>query len=361
MSKPAFIPEHGGNIEAASRYFDIPIECWLDLSTGVNPNSYHIPDIPASAYCSMPYQQASFIQAVARYYENDQFVALNGTQQAITILPSVLDHLPVLLPEVGYQEHHRAWLRNGNEIVEYPAFNHATAVEFISHAIARNPAQHIVVINPNNPSGLSFSPDTLRSWASALQSGATLIVDEAFIDCGPSKSVLPSHMHANMVVLRSFGKFFGLAGIRLGFCFAAESVLQSLSSMVNSWDVNGPAQVIATQAFQDQLWIDALRAQSAINIEQRQQLFAGLFDHLPVQYQTHQALFSSYVLPHNAAMAVYEGFAYLGILLRLIPHSDQYTILRIGQCDLAFNNNLERINQACAEVKKSLFKTFCMG
>jgi len=349
LLQPQPMPIHGGDIASASQYFNIPEADWLDLSTGVNPKAYPIPLINDHAFRAMPYQASGFLEAVTAYYRHEYYVATNGSQQSIALLPSLLATLPVLLPETGYEEHLQAWKLNGNNTLFYPALDIDKAVDFIEKKLSDDESRHLVIINPNNPTGLQFSPEVLNKWANKLGNGAKLIVDEAFIDVNPMQSVLGQYFHENMIVLRSFGKFFGLAGIRLGFCFSEPGLLERLRKSIGVWDVNGPAQVIATKAFQDREWITDTIALANANITDRKALFFSLFDPLRVDWQTHHAFFSSYLLDKEWGTHIYDFFGRQGILLRLIPLSGHQCLIRVGQCDFQQSTNKERIKQACVE------------
>jgi cobalamin biosynthetic protein CobC len=135
-----FLPLHGGDIVSASQRYDVAIDDWIDLSTGINPEHYPVDNIPLQSYCRLPYITDTFNNAVNHYYladnkvqKNIAFLAVAGTQVAIQALPSLLENFPVLLPKVGYQEHRQHWQKNAtlsatlnttnnsNSINDYPS------------------------------------------------------------------------------------------------------------------------------------------------------------------------------------------------------------------------------------------------
>jgi cobalamin biosynthetic protein CobC len=353
---------HGGDLQQASKRFDVPIEKWVDLSTGINPDSYPIAALDDAVFQQLPYLKPGFIQAAKSYYlgddnkvlGEDNLLTVSGSQAVIQLLPTCLPNLPVLLPELGYQEHRLQWQQSGAEICNYPSIEHETSVSFINNSLELNSRQHLVVINPNNPSGLKFSPQQLKVWAKSLNEGAYLIIDEAFIDTQPELSVLAEHFEPNMIVLRSFGKFFGLAGLRLGFVFANEALIKSFQERLGLWAINGPAQSIATAAFRDVAWQQQARKNinKAATISQTlfRPLFKGLFKSLRESHQGgkhsfHEGLFSSYCLPIYEAEKLSVFFANRGILLRVIDFNRESALLRIGCVNLKNNEAIQRVQE----------------
>lgn len=341
-------PLHGGDIYSASAHYGIPAEQWLDLSTGLNPDAYPVTGLEPQAFQRLPYLRPDFIAAAARYYGNDQLMPGNGSQLIIQALPDCLDMLPVLLPEFGYQEHRDHWQRHGNNIRTYPAFDSDMAAAAIEAALNRAEPFHLVIINPNNPTGLCFTPQQLKNWAGRMPVGGHMVIDEAFIDLAPEQSVLGRHFCDNMLVLRSFGKFFGLAGIRLGFVFAQADLRAKLQQRTGIWMVNGPAQSLATRAMLDRSW--------QANAQQRirdcavltRQLFSPLFDRVRPVQQIHTPLFSSYQLSVEQADKLHNHFASLGILLRIITLDQQFSLLRIGVINAADETLCNRVREAVA-------------
>ena len=269
MSKQACL--HGGDIQTAKAQYQL--DDLLDLSTGVNPQAYPVKGLSAEAFTQLPYLQQSFTQAASQYYQHSQMVVLPGSQQAIKALPTLLNQWPVLLPSHGYQEHQQAWQYKQQQ--HYPAFDLDKAASFISQAIEQQPQQHLLIINPNNPTGLLFSSEQIIEWANQLDPRAYVIVDEAFIDAYPQQSLLDCNkLPHNVVVLRSFGKFFGLAGLRLGFLFANLTICKQVEKQQDLWAINGPAQAMATLAFNDQDWIQQSQQQITLNAQFTRALFA---------------------------------------------------------------------------------------
>ncbi len=342
---------HGGDLQAASKKYGIKKHQWIDLSTGLNPNSYPVNNIPPEVFSELPYLSADLMHSAAKYYGHDSFIAVNGTQLAIQTLPNILPKFDMLMPKLGYQEHALHWQKAGVNIERYQATNQSCAVEEIDGLLSKNNTRHLLIINPNNPSGLTFQPDQIVNWAKQLDKGCYVVVDEAFMDLNPKYSVLNAEMPDNIIVLRSFGKFFGLAGIRMGFVFAAKNILDQLQQKLGLWAVNGPAQYLAIQALKDEKWQAQARKGIETSSIKTQKLFEPLFqsNKLTVFNQTHQGLFSSYWLNPEQAKTVYQYFAHRGILLRMFFLDDKTALLRIGLVDVNKQKVMDRIKEAINE------------
>ncbi|MBL1417744.1 MAG: threonine-phosphate decarboxylase [Moritella sp.] len=252
---------HGGQLQQVALQYARPIAEWLDLSTGISPTSYPIPSIPTSVWQQLPQPSQSLITAAKHYYGTDNIVATSGSQAVIKQLPSIFkQHVAeqfiseqstgtstVWLPLVGYKEHERAWREQGFTIQQYTQL--PTSAQLTANCI-------VVVINPNNPTGELFTRNTLLALLDNIQTlKGWLILDEAFMDVvEPSQSIIAHTDNPHLLVLRSVGKFFGLAGIRLGFLSAHPQWLQALEKLSSPWEVNGPAQYITEIALMDRQW-----------------------------------------------------------------------------------------------------------
>ena len=243
---------HGGKLNLVAQQFDIPLELWLDLSTGISPFSYPIPDIPELVWRNLPQYNAELIQSAKRYYKANNLIAVSGSQSAIQLLPRyrlTLDYplSRVWLPKQGYKEHEKAWKDAGFSVVHYGC---------LAEIQALTQFDIVVVINPNNPTGELTSLSVLTQLHHKLiELQGWLIVDEAFMDgVSTDNSIVPSCDSGNLFVLRSMGKFFGLAGMRVGFLCCAQEHSAALSSMLGPWHLNGPAAFVANLALADDKW-----------------------------------------------------------------------------------------------------------
>lgn len=325
-------PIHGGDIATASKVYGIAKEQWIDLSTGINPRPYPFKPLATSAYTDLPYLDEDFLQAAKSYYGCSQLLATPGSQAVIQNLAAVLANLPLLAPFIGYQEYRHHWLQAQRQVVDYPSTSSELAFSAIMQQLEKNSAQHILVIQPNNPSGMCFSIKQLETLAEKLAAQAYLIVDEAFIDAEPLESILTKPLADNVLVLRSFGKFFGLAGIRLGFVFANDNILTQLAEKVGLWAINGPAQAIAKQAFRDVDWQQNIKNIMLQDTQFIRQVFADALENIALE-EKHNSLFSTYLLPSQAAEKLYQALCQHGILTRLLDYDAQHVLLRVGRVD----------------------------
>jgi cobalamin biosynthetic protein CobC len=246
--------EHGGDLGEARRRFPAAPEPWIDLSTGINPVAYPLPVLPAEAWQRLPApaDEAMLLAAARKAYRVPDaagIAAAPGTQILIELLP-LLAGPPREVAVIGptYGEHAHAWRKAGFSVREVSGLAEADA------------AAIVVVVNPNNPDGRIIPPDTLAGVASRLAaSGGLLVVDEAFADFAPEASVIP-HLPPATIVLRSFGKTYGLAGLRLGFAIAAPDLVGRLAGRLGPWAVPGPAIHVGRAALSDPAWLAAARA-----------------------------------------------------------------------------------------------------
>ncbi|MDN5569036.1 MAG: threonine-phosphate decarboxylase CobD [Paracoccus sp. (in: a-proteobacteria)] len=234
--------DHGGNLDEAQNRFGHGV--WIDLSTGINRRPWPVPAISDRAWRDLPTRQAEsqLIAVAASWYgcAPEKLLAVAGASAAIQLLPRVLPagRAAVLTPT--YNEHAASLAAAGWQVTPCP-----TLAEMQGADLA-------VVVNPNNPDGQEFDPHALRDLAGKV---AHLIVDESFADPRPDLSLAP-HLPVNCTLLRSFGKFWGLAGVRLGFVIGAPDLLAQVAQAAGPWPVNGPALQIATAAMADLSWAD---------------------------------------------------------------------------------------------------------
>lgn len=292
--------EHGGRLRRAAETYGIPLGDWLDLSTGINPQGYPVPPVPADAWLRLPEDDDGLEAAAADYYGSAHLLPVAGSQPAIQLLPAVLRGERVSLLAPGYAEHAHAW-RDRRAV--------AVGADEIDAAVARSDI--VVLVQPNNPTGVHFGRERLLEWHARLsRRGGWLVVDEAFIDTTPAQSLVALAGADGLVVLRSLGKFFGLAGARVGFVFAPASVRAALAERLGPWTIAGPARWAARHALADRAWqaqaLTALRAAG-------ERLQALLTTHgLPA---CGPALFKLVATPDAARL--HAAFARRGILLRL--------------------------------------------
>jgi cobalamin biosynthesis protein CobC len=251
-------PVHGGRLREAARRFGRPLEDWIDLSTGINPNGWPVPAVPPSVWARLPEDDDGLEIAAERYYAASGALPLAGSQAAIQLLPTLRPPGRVGIPEVGYREHAHAWHRAGHRVISLPDGDPGDRLDDGSE---HERLDVLVVINPNNPTGRRWPVATLLDWHARLAArGGWLVVDEAFMDATPDESVLPYLGRPGLVVLRSLGKFFGLAGARVGFLFAEPELRERAAQALGPWTLSGPSRWIARSALEDREWQSAMRA-----------------------------------------------------------------------------------------------------
>lgn len=249
--------KHGGDLSEAIAQFGGAPQSWLDLSTGINPWPYPVPELPPQSWQRLPERAAerSLIEVARVAYRVPAGVDIAiaaGTQALIQILPYVMTGGAVAIAGPTYSEHAAAFARAGREVLPV-----------VLDALPSG-ATHAVVVNPNNPDGRVTSRDAIASAARELgRFGGALIVDEEFADVAPDCSAIPLCRELPIVVLRSFGKFFGLAGLRLGFAIARGDLAAEIADALGPWAVSGPALAIGRAALSDQNWIGATRERLA--------------------------------------------------------------------------------------------------
>jgi len=318
--------EHGGNLKFAVKKYGIPAELWLDLSTGINPNHYPIPHIPANIWQRLPEDQDGLIEAACTYYGCQSVLPTAGSQAAIQILPRLRASCRIAMPNTMYQEHAHAWQNNGHTVV---FFEHSPSAEML------NQVDVVLVCNPNNPTGNRFNKSQLLHWHQQLSSrGGCLIVDEAFMDTTPEDSVAAETYLENLFVLRSLGKFFGLAGARVGFLLAQKNVLSQVQEMLGPWSLTGPSRFIASHVLHDHNWQTNMRKELSTNSQQLKQLL--------VQYgltpRGETDLFQ--FVATTKAIAIQENLAKQGVWVRLFK---EVSALRFG---LPTNDDWDKLEQA---------------
>ncbi|NGO63082.1 threonine-phosphate decarboxylase [Rhizobium daejeonense] len=232
---------HGGGITAAAARFGGRAEDWLDLSTGLNPCPPELPEVSLRAWHRLPdrHLELDARRAAQAFYGTGEILPLPvpGTQSAIQMLPRlVASDRPVAILSPTYGEYGRVFEAEGRSVERIASLDDVGG----RHGL-------VVAVNPNNPTGRIFPPEKLLERADRLsQSGGLLVVDEAFGDCAPEVSVAGEvKRHPNLIVFRSFGKFFGMAGTRLGFVVAEPEILERMESWLGPWAVSGPALSMA--------------------------------------------------------------------------------------------------------------------
>lgn len=292
--------DHGGGIDAAIAEHGGTRADWLDLSTGINPVPYPVPDLPADAWTVLPDTAAAqrLVQCARTFWQ----VPKEAAVLAVPGASAAIAQIPRLRPA-------------GNVKIQGPTYNeHAAAFAAAGWTADDAAAQAQVVVHPNNPDG--------RIWTAADRTAQLTVIDESFCDVMPQSSLIHLAARPGTLVLKSFGKFWGLAGVRLGFVIGDPALIAALSEALGPWPVSGPALSIGSAALGDTVWADATNARlradakrlDAVMTAQGADIVGGT------------TLFRLYHLPDAAAMQA--RLARAKVLGRVFPYDA--TWLRLG-------------------------------
>jgi cobalamin biosynthesis protein CobC len=245
---------HGGDLGAARLLFPGAPEPFVDLSTGINPHAYPLPRLEPDAFRRLPEPEAvgRLAAVAAEAYgapSAAHVVAAPGTQILLPLVAALVPPGRAAVLGLTYSEHLRVARLVGHAVTE------------VADVEQLGDADLAIVVNPNNPDGRRLGKDVLLTLAKKLQlRGGLLMVDEAFVDVARAGASLGDEVACgNIVVLRSFGKFYGLAGLRLGFALAAPELAARLAAALGPWAVAGPALAIGEAALADRDWVKTTR------------------------------------------------------------------------------------------------------
>lgn len=299
------VPDHGGSLARADALFPGAPKPWIDLSTGINPHSYPLFDLPQTAFTRLPEAAriAELAAVAARAYgapSATNVVAAPGTQILLPLVAKLVKPGRAAILSPTYAEHARTVAIAGHALKETGRFEDLFDADLA------------VVVNPNNPDGRIVPHAALRDLAATLaRKGGLLVVDEAFMDIGPREQSLAGDIErGGMVVLKSFGKFFGLAGIRLGFAITTEPLARRLGAELGPWAVAGPALEYGLKALADLGWQDAMRLQLAKEAE----ALDALLGRHGIAVTGGTSLFR--YVEHGQAQSIFRCLGQAGILVR---------------------------------------------
>ena len=300
---------HGGDLSWAEEIFGTPRLPWIDLSTGVNPFPYPFSAPPAASFARLPDAAAAraLTAAAAGYYGAPDaacIAASPGTQMLIQLLPRLRAPGRVAVIGPSYGEHAACWEAGGHTV---------TVAADMAEA---DDCDVVVITNPNNPDGREHAPAMLDGLAGRLaERSGWLVIDEAFADVAPHVSLAAGCARPGLIVLRSFGKFFGLPGVRLGFALAAPALAARIAAALGPWAVSGPAASIGTEALADAGWADGARRRLVLSAQALDRLLAGAG--LAVVGGT--ALFR--LVEDAGAPALFRTLGERGLLVRHFPEA----------------------------------------
>jgi cobalamin biosynthetic protein CobC len=294
--------DHGGGIDAAAARFGGVRAAWLDLSTGINPLPYPVPSLPTDAWTALPDMAAvdaltDAARAAWGVPDSAAVLAAPGASGLIARIPTLAPAGQVIIPGPTYNEHAAAFQAHGWQVRQAGTGDAA------------------VVVHPNNPDG--------RVWTGTMIPDACLtVIDESFCDVMPDASLVPLADRPGVIVLKSFGKFWGLAGLRLGFAIGDPDLLAQLETVLGPWPVSGPALAIGNAALRDTAWADAARARLSADAARLDAIMAQA----GARIVGGTTLFRLYDTDH--AQVWQDRLAERRVWSRVFPYSDRW--LRLG-------------------------------
>ena len=308
---------HGGNLGAARQLFPDAPEPFIDLSTGINPHSYPVPPLSPDLFTRLPEPAAldRLTAVAATAYgapSREHVVAAPGTQILLTPVAALVPPGRAAVLGPTYAEFSRAATLVGHDVTEVGDIGQLENADLA------------VVVNPNNPDGRAFNRRKLLDLADARRRrGSLLVIDEAFMEVGPIGASLCGEVaRGDIVVLRSFGKFFGLAGLRLGFALAAPEIAARLAAALGPWAVSAPAIAIGQTALGDVVWSKAMREHLEAGVRRLDAVLAGP----GIEVVGGTSLFR--LIRTSMADRLFYHLGRAGILVRRFPEHQAW--LRIG-------------------------------
>lgn len=299
--------DHGGGIDAAMAHYGGARHDWLDLSTGINPQPYPLPTFPPHSWASLP-DKAAFadLESAARTFWNipshAAVLAAPGASSLIARIPHLSGVSPngkqAQIAQITYNEHAAAFRAAGWDVRE------------------SGPADARVIVHPNNPTAAFWPGTDERAGDRPL-----LVIDESFCDIAPNRSLI-SKAGPGVLILKSFGKFWGLAGLRLGFAIGDPTLIAQLRETLGPWQVSGPAITTGIAALNDQNWATATRTRLYDDADRLDSLMQAA----GATPTAGTGLFQLYSV--DDALAWHRRLAQHHILTRTFPYSK--TMLRLG-------------------------------
>ncbi|MGK0373913.1 MAG: cobalamin biosynthetic protein CobC [Arenicella sp.] len=315
---------HGGDIENAIQNYGGEPQEWLDLSTGISPWNYPIPQFEPSTWRNLPSPDGELLAAASAYYQcqSSEIAVTPGSQLAIRLIPQLLKgKQTVAVPLIGYQEHANSW-----ELAGHKVFRYQTVAE-LDKMMADGLVNNSIVINPNNPTAEQISTDRLAQVSSRLS--GLLIVDQAFSDLYRNDKDHDSlgllNRNSNVVILKSIGKFFGLAGARIGFAIGKHPIVNQLQMLFSPWSIAGPSLQLATMALRDTEWQRTQIKRINQHAERQRLALSVIKQSMPSSQINDQGLFFSIFDNNDRIVRLHQHLAKDNIWARLgDPFQDQF-------------------------------------
>ncbi|MEM8654537.1 MAG: threonine-phosphate decarboxylase CobD [Pseudomonadota bacterium] len=293
--------DHGGGLDAAIAQYGGARPDWIDLSTGINPHPYPVGDLSADAWTALPDRGAADrLTAAARRFwsvpETADVLATPGASSVIAQIPRLQAAGTVRILAPTYNEHAASFVQHGWTVQD------------------TSPSDACVLVHPNNPDG--------RMWSAKDANAPLTLIDESFCDVMPEASLIAQAGRPGTLILKSFGKFWGLAGLRLGFAIGDPELIARLRDMLGPWPVSGVALDIGAAALNDPGWADHTRTRLAQDAARLDTLMTAQ----GAQVAGGTSLFRLYDVGEAAAWQ--DRLARAHIWSRIFPYSTRW--LRLG-------------------------------
>ncbi|MFC7290423.1 threonine-phosphate decarboxylase CobD [Hirschia litorea] len=307
---------HGGSLDYMVQQFPSAPKPWLDLSTGINPRPYPIASIQVSALNHLPtttaYDNCRKAMATAFLCPKETIMPAPGSEVLIRLLPTIIKPKKIAVLSPTYGDHLKVWRMEGLDVVESPDL-----------LLENKNADCVVLCNPNNPDGQTFNYETLTALHTLMRErNGWLILDEAYIDLYPHLSFCSQAGADNLIILKSIGKFYGLAGLRLGALIAPPPILNAMAQRLGVWSISDFALDIGAKVYKDAAW----KTQTRTHLQGASQRLRAILLQAGLTITGSTDLFS-FVETQNAH-SLWEQLAKLGIYTRRFSWSE--THLRIG-------------------------------
>jgi len=314
---------HGGDLSRAISVYGGEAKDWLDLSTGISPWSYPPPTFSIDTWRNLPPPLDALLESAARYYQcqTSDIIATPGSQLAIRLIPQQFDTPQrVALPTIGYQEHALSWQSAGHTLYRYDDL-HA-----LENLVRDKQVDHCVLITPNNPTCEFIEQEKIIALSTQLS--GLMIIDLAFADI-TNLNTLSVNQYDNIVQLRSLGKFFGLAGARIGFAISKHSIIKKLRYLLEPWSLAAPSIELATLALNDSEWQGQQRTRVSQSADHQRKIMIGVANELDGAKLVDQHLFFTLFAKHNDIVKLHRDLAKQQVWSRL---GDSY-ISELGRAE----------------------------
>lgn len=278
----------------------------------------------------------------------------NGSDEIIKLLAEAYyrpgDEVIVAKPTFSVYEY-AARLMGANVLVVPAADGYRHDLKRMAEAVTEK-TKAIFICNPNNPTGTIISHRQLQEFIKQVPERVLVVIDEAYSDYvddpdyGQGMDYVSS---GRVLILRTFSKIYGMAGLRVGYGIGAPSLLQWLERVKEPFSMNIIAQHAAIAALKA---VDHLTESRRMNTEGKSQIYRGL-EELGLTYLPTQANFILFQVPVES-QAVYDGMLRLGVILRM---ADSFGLPRHLRVTMGTPEQNRRFLTALRHVLASLGQT----